>query len=111
MGHVIIGGKRTCSPLYSGFDLVQIARIASTRSCITLNLDPNSVPWSAISSAFQPAPMPKRNRPPETWSSEATSLAVWMGSRWTTRQMPVPTRSRVVAAAAADSVTKGSITS
>ena len=39
------------------------------------------------------------------------SYAVWMGSRWTTRQMPVPTRSRVVAAAAADSVTKGSITS
>ena len=27
-------------------------------------------------------PMPNRKRPPETWSSEATSLAVWIGSRW-----------------------------
>src|SRR6185295_15739441 len=65
-GHVIIGGNLTNSPLYSGFDLVQIARIASTRSRITLKRDLKSVPWSNISSAFQPAPMPNRNRPPET---------------------------------------------
>jgi hypothetical protein len=97
--------------VYSGFDFVQIARIASTRSCITLKRDLNAVPWSAISSAFQPAPMPKRKRPSETWSSEATLFAVWIGSRCTTRQMPVATRSVVVAAAAAASVTNGSITS
>ena len=110
-GHVIIGGNFTNSPVYSGFDFVQIAFIASTRSCITVKRDLNSVPWSAISSAFQPAPMPKRNRPPEIWSSVATDLAVWIGSRCTTRQMPVPTWSFVVTVAAAASVTKGSITS
>ena len=55
--------------------------------------------------------MPKRKRPPDTWSRLATAFAVWMGSRWMTRQMPVATLSRVVAAAAAASVTKGSITS
>jgi hypothetical protein len=48
---------------------------------------------------------------PETWSIDDTSLAVWIGSRWTTRQMPVPTLSLVVAAAAAVKVTNGSIAS
>ena len=71
----------------------------------------NAVPWSSISSAFQPPPMPNRKRPPETWSIEATSLAVWIGSRWFTRQTPVPTFSVFVAIAAAVSVTNGSIAS
>ena len=88
-----------------------MARMASTRSRITSKRDLNSVPWSAISSAFQPAPIPKRKRPPETWSRVATALAVWIGSRWTTRHTPVPTCSVVVTAAAAASVTNGSITS
>jgi len=39
------------------------------------------VPWSSISSAFQLPPMPKMKRPPETWSSEETSFAVWIVSR------------------------------
>jgi hypothetical protein len=39
------------------------------------------VPWFAISSSFQPAPMPKRKRPLEIWSRLATDFAVWMGSR------------------------------
>ena len=111
MGHVIIGGKLTKRPPYSGFDFVQIAFMASTRSRMTSKRDLKSVPWSAISSAFQPAPMPKRKRPPETWSRLATDFAVWIGSRCTTRQMPVATRRCVVAAAAAASVTNGSITS
>ena len=38
----------------------------------------------------------------------ATSLAVTIGSRSTTRQMPLPTRRRVVAAAAAVSATNRS---
>ena len=66
------------------------------------------VPWSAISSRFHPAPTPNRNRPPESRSRLATSLAVWMVSRWMTRQMPVPTFSVVVAAAAAMRPTNGS---
>jgi hypothetical protein len=111
LGQVIIGGNLTKAPSYSGLDLVQMAFIASTRSRITAKRDANAVPWSAISSAFQPAPMPNRNRPPETWSSVATAFAVWIGSRCTTRQMPVATFNRFVTAAAAASVTKGSITS
>ena len=66
------------------------------------------VPWSAISSRFQPPPTPKRKRPPERWSRLATSLAVWIGSRSITRQMPVATCSVVVAHAAAVSATNGS---
>src|SRR5215207_9310997 len=54
---------------------------------------------------------PKTKRPPETWSIEATSLAVWIGSRWATRQTPVPTFNVLVAIAAAVSVTNGSMTS
>src|SRR5947208_15326848 len=73
-GHVIIGGNLTNSPLYSGFDLVQIARIASTRSRITLKRVLKSVPGSSISSAFQPAPMPKRERPPDTQLRRATGV-------------------------------------
>ena len=69
------------------------------------------MPWSSISSAFQPMPMPNRKRPPETWSIEATSFAVWIVSRWFTRQTPVPTFNVLVAIAAAVSVTNGSITS
>ena len=60
-----------------------------------------SVPWLAISSRFQPAPTPKSTRPPDRTSTLATSLAQMIGSRSTTRQMPLPTRSRVVAVAAA----------
>ncbi len=106
-----MGGNFTNWPAYSGFDLDQIARMASTRSRMTSKRDANSVPWSAISSAFQPAPIPNRKRPPDTWSRVATAFAVWIGSRCTTRHTPVATRRVVVAAAAAASVTNGSITS
>jgi hypothetical protein len=67
-----------------------------------------SVPWLAISSRFQPAPTPNSKRPPERWSTLATSLAVWIGSRSTTRQIPLPIRSLEVAVAAAVSATKRS---
>ncbi len=60
-----------------------------------------SVPWLAISSRFQPAPTPNSTRPPERWSMLATSLAVMIGSRSMIRQMPLATRSRRVATAAA----------
>jgi hypothetical protein len=52
--------------------------------------------------------MPKRKRPSESASRLATSLAVTIVSRSMMRQMPVPTLSRRVAAAAAMSDTKGS---
>ena len=90
---------------------VQIAFIASIRSRASLWRVAKAVPWLAISSWFQPLPTPNRKRPPETWSSDATDFAVWIGSRCTTRQMPVPTSSVFVAHAAAVSVTKGSMTS
>ncbi len=55
--------------------------------------------------------MPNRKRPFDTWSTEATSFAVWIVSRWITRQTAVPSLRRVVTAAAALNVTNGSITS
>ncbi len=67
-----------------------------------------SVPWLRISSRFQPAPTPKSKRPPERWSTLATSLAVTIGSRSITRQMPLAIRSRLVAVAAAASETNRS---
>ncbi len=85
-----------------------MAFIASTRSWNSAIRVRGSVPWLAISSRFQPAPTPKSNRPPEMWSSEATSLAVTIGSRSITRQMPVPIRRCEVAAAIAVSATNGS---
>ena len=66
------------------------------------------MPLFSISSLFQPAPMPNSKRPPDRRSSVAISLAVVIGSRWISRQMPVPMRSVVVAAAAAVSATNGS---
>jgi len=85
--------------------------MASMRSRTSFARVGNVVPWSSISSAFQPTPMPNRKRPPETWSIEATSFAVWIVSRWFTRQTPVPILSVLVAAAAMVSVTNGSIAS
>ena len=66
------------------------------------------MPWFSISSVFHPAPTPNSKRPPDRKSRLATSLAVTIGSRWMTRQMPVPMRRRRVAAAAAVKATKGS---
>ena len=99
------------SPWYSGFDSVQIAFIASICSRIFCMRVAKAVPWSSISSWFQPPPIPNKKRPPDTWSIEATSFAVWIVSRWITSAMPVPILSFLVAQAAAVSVTNGSITS
>jgi hypothetical protein len=111
LGQALIGGKSTSSPWYSASDLVQISFIAAMRSRINLKRVLNAVPWSSISSAFHPPPIPNRNRPPEIWSIEATSFAVWIGSRCATRHTPVPIFNVLVAAAAAVSVTNGSIAS
>ena len=78
------------------------------RSRISLKRVPNAVPWSAISSAFQPPPMPNSSRPLDSRSTVATSLAVWMGSRCTTRQTPVPSLIVLVTTAAAPMARKGS---
>ena len=101
----------TCLPWYSALLAVQSAFIARIRSRITAPRSAKRAPWSSSSSWFQPAPMPKRKRPPERRSSVATLFAVWIGSRCATRQMPVATFSVRVAAAATASATNGSITS
>ncbi len=82
--------------------------MASTRSRMRPKRRAGSVPWSAISSWFQPAPTPNSTRPSDSTSRLATSLAVWMGSRWTTRAMPVPNFRVLVALAMAPRVTNGS---
>ena len=87
---------------------VQIAFIASTRSRMIVNRRRGSAPWSRISSRFQPAPTPNSTRPPDRKSSDATSFAVVIGSRWMIRQMPVASLMRSVTAAAIASATKGS---
>jgi hypothetical protein len=61
-----------------------------------------------ISSRFQPAPIPSTKRPFEMLSTDAISLASVIGSRWITRQMPVPRRIRFVTAAQAPNATNGS---
>ena len=57
---------------------------------LTLRRVAQATPWSAISSSFQPKPMPSTKRPPESRSSVATALAVTIGSRWAGSRMPVP---------------------
>src|ERR1700721_790442 len=88
-GQVIIDGTLTMTPLYYAVDLVQIAFVASICCRIFFMRVANPVPCASISSAFQPPPMPNRKRPPLIWSIEATDFAVWMVSRWITRQIPV----------------------
>ena len=82
--------------------------MASMRSLTTARRSAKATPWSASSSTFQPKPIPNTKRPSDTRSSEATDLAVTMGSRWATRAIPVPTRRRSVTAAAAVRATNGS---
>ena len=50
----------------------------------------NGVPWFSISSAFQPAPTPSCTRPLDKKSKLATCLAIKIGSRSVTREIPVP---------------------
>ena len=82
--------------------------MASMRSRHTFQRRLNGVPWFSISSAFQPPPMPKIRRPLDNRSTDATSLAIVIGSRSITRQMPLPILMVVVTAAAAVSATNRS---
>ncbi|ALG09995.1 hypothetical protein AOZ06_26600 [Kibdelosporangium phytohabitans] len=87
---------------------VQIRRVACTRSANSAILVRALVPWLASSRRFRPAPAPKRNRPSDSRSRHATSLAVMIGSRCVTRHTPVPSWRVLVTAATADSATNGS---
>src|SRR5882762_10733398 len=109
LGQHHIGPKFTISPWYSDSSWVQIALHASTFSRSSVHRVLKSVPWSPISSRFQPAPTPKMKRPLDTRSTLATDFAVWMGSRWIKRQIPVATRIVFDARAATVSATNGSI--
>ena len=80
--------------------LVQIARIACTRSSMTAQRVGGSMPWFAISSGIHPTPTPNSTRPFDRTSRLASALAVAIGSRWGTRSTPVPIRSVCVEAAA-----------
>ena len=107
-GHCQIGSNETCLPWYSASSFAQIVSMASTRSRISEKRVRGSVPWLRISSSFQPAPTPNMKRPPLIRSTVAAAFAVRIGSRSTTRQMPVASSSSVVAAAAAVRATNGS---
>ena len=79
LGQAQIGSKLTCSPWNSRLvlrpDLLHGQHLLAQPREARLEL----VPWFSISSAFQPPPMPKRKRPPESTSRLATSLAVTIG--------------------------------
>jgi hypothetical protein len=57
------------------------------------------------SSEFQPVPMPTITRPPESWSSVATALAMLKTSRSRISATPMPSFSVLVALAAIASET------
>lgn len=82
--------------------------MAASLSTVTAIRSANGTPWSASSSTFHPKPTPSTNRSPDMAHSEAICLASRIGSCTATRRAPVPTRSRVVTAAAAASATTGS---
>ena len=107
-GYDQIGSKSTNSPWNSGSSSAQMTFIARARSLITRKRVAKAVPWFSISSAFQPAPIASSNRPPERRSREAASFALTIGSRSVRRQIPVPRRMVLVAAAATARATKGS---
>src|SRR5215469_1156645 len=62
---------------------------------------PNSIPAASYSGLYQPAPIPSSNRPPEIRCRLAASCATIAGCRKSFDSTRVPTRSRVVTAAAA----------
>jgi hypothetical protein len=66
LGQAHIGPNSNIVPWYSASSSVQIAFMASMRSRSSFQRLLNSVPWSAISSRFQPPPIPNRKRPPES---------------------------------------------
>ena len=88
--------------------MVQICFRAASCSSTRFPRVAGSVPWLRISSRFHPTPTPNATRPPDTRSRLATSFAVWMTSRCGNSTMPVPSTSRDVTAATADSATNGS---
>ena len=63
----------------------------------------------SVSSRSQPAPMPKRKRPPLKRSSVEISLASSSGFRSGTSTMPVPSFMRLVTPEARASATNGSM--
>lgn len=73
--------------------------MASARPSILPAGDSAGPPTAAISSPEYPAPRPRMNRPPESWSSEAASLATMAGRRNGTAMTRLATRIRLVRAA------------
>src|SRR5712692_9651153 len=96
--------RRDTKPPHS----VQIVFMASRCSVNTCQRRLGGTPGCSISSLFQPAPTPKRNRPFEIRSKEATRFACAMGSCSVTSETPVPSLSVVVTATAAANPMKGS---
>ena len=108
LGHAHDAGSEVYGPVYEVGSAVQRVRIAASLSTVIAIRSVNVTPWSASSSTFQPNPTPKTKRPSDMCDSEATCLANRIGSWTATRHEPVPTRNRVVAAAAAARATNGS---
>ncbi len=65
-------------------------------------------PCARCSASFQPVPMPSSTRPPEMWSAVTALRASTEGWRNVAGETSVPSRSRDVIAASADSVAHAS---
>ena len=76
LGHDQLSSKRTNSPSKPACSWLHSCCIASTCSRARARRLRKSTPWLAISSRFQPKPMPKTKRPLAMRSSVATALAV-----------------------------------
>ena len=101
LGQDQLESKLTWSPANWASSLVQISRHANMFSRVIARRSVYLIPWFAISSLFQPYPMPRMNLPLEIKSRDAHSFANHSGSLWATRVMPVPSIKFSVTAAAA----------
>ena len=65
-------------------------------------------PYASCSGSLQPVPIPTSTRPPETWSTVATTLASSDGCRKVAGETSVPRRTVLVTAASAARVAQAS---
>ena len=104
----VTGGKSTKAPWNSAWGPAHSARMAATYSSLRAPRCSHGTPSASNSSRSQPTPRPSSTRPPESWSSVASSFASTSGLRWGTMRMQVPSRMVGAAAAAKASQISGS---
>ena len=82
--------------------------MSSRASSVRAPRFPKFCPRTSNSSSNQPTPIPKMNRPPESWSTSATCFATSKGLCIGSTTTLVPSVMRLVCAARNESTVKGS---